>query len=138
MDNHLFDRFIDDTKDQSQAMHAFTDHQVHHLSNSCDNAQPLHNIVTYSSNTPPCLNEPTIQETPDEDEISSTSPNFNRPTIQETPNDDEISTTPPYFNALPIQETPDGDEIAHPVKERLVLKIRFLYHVSYFESTNLI
>jgi hypothetical protein len=88
-------------------------HHVHHLYNSCDNAQPLYNSVAESSSTPPHLNKPTIQETPDGDEISSTSPNLNRPTIQETPDGDEISIIPPYFNTLPIQEaTPDGDEIA--------------------------
>jgi hypothetical protein len=36
---------------------------------------------------------------------------LNRPTIQETPDRDEISITPPYFNKLPIQETPDGNQI---------------------------
>jgi hypothetical protein len=86
--------------------------ESHHLSNSCDNAQPLHNIGTDSSSTPPRLNKPTIQETPDGNEISSISPNSNRPTIQENPDGDEISITSPSFNALPIQETPDGDEIA--------------------------
>jgi hypothetical protein len=112
MESRLFDRLVDAIQDQSQAMYAFVECHVHHLSNSCDNAQPLHNSIAYSSSTPPRLNEPTIQETPDGDEISSTSPNLNRPTIQETLDGNEISTTPPYFNALPIQETPDGDEIA--------------------------
>jgi hypothetical protein len=122
MENCLFELFMDAMQDQSQAMYTFVDHHVHHLSDSCDNAQPLYNIVTDSSSTPPRLNEPTIQETPDDDEIISTSPNPNIPsiletpdgdipTIQETPDGDEISTTPPYFNALPIQETPDGNEI---------------------------
>jgi hypothetical protein len=111
MENHLSDRLMDAMQDQSQAMYAFVDRHVHHFSNSCDNAQPLHNSVTDSISTPPCLNEPTIQYTPDGDEISSTSPNLNRPTIQETPDGDEISITPPYFNALPIQETSDSDEI---------------------------
>jgi hypothetical protein len=110
---------MDAMQDQSQAMYAFVERHVHHLSNSCDNAQPLHNnIVDYIINAPD-LNEPTIQETPDGDEISSTSPNSNRPTIQETPDDDEISITPPYFNALPIQETPDGDEIAIPSERNI-------------------
>jgi hypothetical protein len=111
MENHLFDRLMDAMQDQSQAMYDFVDHHVHHFYNYCDNAQPLHTIVTDSSSNPPRLNEPTIQDTPDGDEISSTSPNLNRPTIQETPDDHEISITPPYFNALPIQETPDDDEI---------------------------
>jgi hypothetical protein len=85
------------------------------------------NHSTLSLHTPalplPFLNEPTIQDTQDGDEISSTSPNSNIPTIQETPDgdirtiqetpeDDESSIAPPYFNALPIQETPDGDQIA--------------------------
>jgi hypothetical protein len=111
MDNHLFDRLMDVMQDQSQAMYAFVDRHVHHFYNCCVNAQPLYNSVTDSSSNPPRLNEPTIQETPDGDEISSTSPNLNRPTIQETPDGDEIGITPPSFNALPIQETPDGDEI---------------------------
>jgi hypothetical protein len=111
MENRLFDRLMDIMQYQSQAMYAFVDRHVHHFSNCCDNAQPLHNIVTDSSITPPRLNKPTIQETPYDDEISITSPNLNRPTIQETPDGDEISITPPSFNALPIQETPDGDEI---------------------------
>jgi hypothetical protein len=110
MENRLFDRLMDAMQDQPQAMHAFVDHHVHHFSNYRDTAQPLHNSVKYSSSTPPCLKEPTIQYTPDDSEISSASPNLNRPTIQETPDDDEISITPPYFNALPIQETLDGDE----------------------------
>jgi hypothetical protein len=112
MENCLFDHLMDAKQDQSQSMYAFVDRHVHHFSNSCDNAQPLHNSVTDSSSTPPHLNEPTIQGTPDDNEISSTSPNLNRPTIQETRDRNEISITPPYFNALPIQETPDGDEIA--------------------------
>jgi hypothetical protein len=95
-------------------MYVFVDRHVHHLSNSCDNAQPLHNSVEDSSRNRTHLNEPTSQETPDGDEISSTSPNSNIPTIQETPDDDEISITPPYFNALPIQETPAGNETAIP------------------------
>jgi hypothetical protein len=111
MENRLFDRLMDVMQYQSQAMYAFVDHHVHHFSNCCDNAQPLHNIVTGSSSTPPRLNEPTIQETPDGNEISSPSPNLNRPTIQETPDGDDIGIIPPSFNALPIQETPDGDEI---------------------------
>jgi hypothetical protein len=50
MENRLFDRLMDAMQDQSQAMCAFVDHRhVHQLSNSCDNAQPLHNSVTYSS-----------------------------------------------------------------------------------------
>jgi hypothetical protein len=112
IENRLFDCLMDAMQYQSQAMYAFVDRHAHHLSNSCDNAQPLHNNITDSSSTPPHLNEPTIQETLDDNEISSTSPNLNRPTIQETPDGDEISITPPYFNALPIQETPDSDEIA--------------------------
>jgi hypothetical protein len=102
---------MDAMKDQSQAMYAFVDRHVHHFSNCCDNAQPLHNSVTESSSTPPRLNEPTIQETPDGDEISSTSPNLNTPTIRETPDGDEIGITPHYFNTLHIQETRDDDEI---------------------------
>jgi hypothetical protein len=42
---------------------------------------------------------------------------------------------------LPIQETPDGNEIATSSESNISLvlfKIRCLYHVSYFESTNLI
>jgi hypothetical protein len=119
MENRLFDRLMDAMQYQSQAMYAFVDRHVHHLSTSCDNAQPLHNIIAESSRNPPHLNEPTSQETPDGDEISSTSPNSNRPTIQETPDGDEISITPPYFNALPIQETPDGDEIAIPSERNI-------------------
>jgi hypothetical protein len=111
MENRLFDHFMDGMQDQSQDMYAFVDSHVHHLSNSCDNVQPLYNIVTDSSSTPPRLNEPTIQETPDGDEISSISPNLNILTIQETPDGDEIGIIPTSFNALPIQETPDGDEI---------------------------
>jgi hypothetical protein len=101
MENHLFDRLMDAIQDQIQAMYVFVDYHVHHLSNSCENAQPLHNSAADSSSSPPRLNEPTIQKTPYDDKISSTSPNLNRPTIQETPDGDEISTTPPYFNALP-------------------------------------
>jgi hypothetical protein len=113
MENRLFERLMDAMQDQSQAMYAFVDRHFHHLSNSCDNGQPLHNSIADSIRNLPHLNEPTIQETPDGDESSSTSsPNSNRPTIQETPDGDEISITPPYFNALPIQETPYGDEIA--------------------------
>jgi hypothetical protein len=111
MENRLFDRLMDVMQDQSQAIYAFVDHHVHHFSNCCDNAQPLHNSVTDSSSTPPRLNEPTIQETLDGDEISSTSPNLNIPTIQETADGDIIGIVPPSFNALPIQETPEGDEI---------------------------
>jgi hypothetical protein len=66
MENHLFDRFMGAMHDQYQAMYAFVDRNVHHLSNSCDNAQPLHTIITDASSTPPHLNEPTIQETPDD------------------------------------------------------------------------
>jgi hypothetical protein len=111
MENRLFDRLMDVMQDQSQSIYAFVDHHVHHFSNCCDNAQPLHNIVIDSSSTPPRLNEPTTQENPDGDEISSTSPNLNRPTIQETPDRNGIGITPPSFNTLPIQENPDGDEI---------------------------
>jgi hypothetical protein len=89
-------------QDQSQAMYAFVDHHVQHLSNYSDNAQPLHNSVADSISTPPRLNEPTIQENPDGNEFSSTSPNSNRSTIQETPDGDRPT----------IQETPDGDEIS--------------------------
>jgi hypothetical protein len=110
-ENRLFDRLMDIMQDKSQAMYAFVDRNIHHFSNSCDNAQPLHIIIKEYSSTPPRLSEPTIHDTPDGDEISSTSPNLNRPTIQETPDGEEISITPPYFNALPIQETPDGDEL---------------------------
>jgi hypothetical protein len=123
MENCLFDRLMDAMQYKSQSMYAFVDRHVHQLYNYCDKEQPLHNIVTYSSSTPPSLNEPTIPDTPYGYEISSTSPNSNRPTIQETPDgdiatiqetpdDDEIIITPPYFNALPIQETPYVDEIA--------------------------
>jgi hypothetical protein len=116
MENRLFGHLMDAMQDQSQAMYAFIDRHVHHFSNSCDNAQPLYTSVADSSSTPHRVNGPTIQETPDDDEISSTSPNSNIPTIQETPDGDrptiqdtpdgnKISITPPYFNALPIQET---------------------------------
>jgi hypothetical protein len=91
MENRLFDRLMDAMQDQSQAMYAFVDRHVHQFSNSCDDAQPLYNRVVDSSGNPPHLNEPTIQETPD---------------------GDEISITPPYLNALPIQETPHGNKIA--------------------------
>jgi hypothetical protein len=84
----LFDHLMDVVQDQSQSMYAFVDRHVHHFSNSCDNAQPLHNSFTYSSSTPPSLNKPTIKENLDGDEISSTSPNLNIPTIQETPDGD--------------------------------------------------
>jgi hypothetical protein len=119
MENHLFDCLMDAMQYQSQAMYAFVDRHVHHLYNSCDNAHPLHNSITDSISNHPHLNEPTSQETPDGDDISSTSPNSNIPTIQETPDGDEISFTPPYFNALPIQETPDGDEIAIPIERNI-------------------
>jgi hypothetical protein len=82
MENHLFDRLMDAMQYQSQAMYAFVDRHVHYLSNSCENTQPLHNSVADYIITPPHLNEPTIQETPDGNKISSTSPNSNRPTIQ--------------------------------------------------------
>jgi hypothetical protein len=114
MENRLFDRLFDAMKDQSQAMYAFTDHisphsneptiqetpdgdeisstpphsneptiqESHHLSNSCDNMQPLYNSFTNTNSTPPHLNKPTIQETPDGNEISSTPPHSNEPTIQ--------------------------------------------------------
>jgi hypothetical protein len=64
MENHLFDRLTGAMKDESQATYAFIDHiledrQVHHLSNSCDNAQPLHNIITDSSSPHPSLFERT-------------------------------------------------------------------------------
>jgi hypothetical protein len=121
--NLLFNHFMDVIQDQFQAMYAFVDRHGHHLSKSYDNAQPLHTIVTYSSSNPPCLNEPTIQETLYDDAIIITSPNSNIPTIQETPDSDiptiqetrdgdDIRIIPPYFNALPIQETQDGNEIA--------------------------
>jgi hypothetical protein len=74
MENHLFDNLMDAMQDQSQAMYAFVDHHVRHFSNSCDNAQPLYNSVADSSSNHPRLNEPTIQETPDDDKISSNSP----------------------------------------------------------------
>jgi hypothetical protein len=61
MENHLFDRLMDAMQAQSQAMYAFVDRHVHHLSNSCDNAQPLHNIIAEYSSTPPHLNEPTMR-----------------------------------------------------------------------------
>jgi hypothetical protein len=123
MENRLLHHLMDAMQDQSQAMYAFFDCHVHHLSNCCDNAQPLHNSISDSSSNPPHLNEPTSQETPDGDEISSTSPNSNRPTIQETPDGNEISITPPYFNALYTQETPYGDEIAIPSERNITLKI---------------
>jgi hypothetical protein len=107
MENHLFDCLMDAMQDQSQAMYTFVDHHVHHLSKSCDNAQPLYNSVSDSRSTPPHLNEPTIQYNPDGNNISSISPNLNKPTIQEIPDGEEISITPPYCKALPIQETPD-------------------------------
>jgi hypothetical protein len=65
MENRVFDCLMDAMQDQSQSMYAFVDRHVHHFSNYCDNAQPLHNIVVDSSSTPPHLNEPTIQDTPD-------------------------------------------------------------------------
>jgi hypothetical protein len=74
MENHLFDRLMDAMQDQSQAMYDFVDLHVHHFSNSCDNAQPLYNSVADSSSNHPHLNTPTIQETPDGDEISNNSP----------------------------------------------------------------
>jgi hypothetical protein len=65
MENPMFGSLMDAMQDQSQAMYAFVDRHVHHLSNSFDNAQPLHNSITYYINIPLRLNEPTIQETPD-------------------------------------------------------------------------
>jgi hypothetical protein len=119
MENCLFDRLMDAMQDQSQAMYAFVDCHVHHLSNSCDNAQPLQNSIADYRSNPPHLNEPTSQETLDGDEISSTSPNSNIPNIQETPDGNEISNTPLYFNALHIHENPDGDEIAIPSERNI-------------------
>jgi hypothetical protein len=119
MENRIFDRLMDSMQDQSQAMYVFVNRHAHHLSNSCDDAQPLHNSVADSSRNPLHLNEPTIQETLYGDEISSSSPNSNTPTIQEAPDGDEISITPPYFNALPIQETPYGDEIEIPSERNI-------------------
>jgi hypothetical protein len=98
MENYLFDNLMGAMQDQYQSVYAFIDRHVHHLSNSCDNVQPLHNSVADSISTPPCLNEPTIQETPD---------------------NDEISITPPYSNALPFQETPYGDGIATPSESEI-------------------
>jgi hypothetical protein len=136
MENRLFGRLFDATKDHSQSMYAFMDHiyphsntptinetqhddnkissthrhsnepviwESHHLSNYCDNTQPLYNSFTDTNITPPHLNEPTIKETPDGNQISSTSPHSNEPTIQESPDSDGISITPPYSNGLPIQ-----------------------------------
>jgi hypothetical protein len=65
MENHLFDRLCDAMKDQSQNMyefmnHALEDRQVLHLSNYCDNTQPLYNSFTATINIPPHLNETTI------------------------------------------------------------------------------
>jgi hypothetical protein len=97
-ENRLSDFLIDTMQYQSQSLYAFIDPHFHHLSNSCDNTQPLHNSVTDSISTPPRLNKPTIQENPD---------------------GNEISITPPYFNALPIQETPEGDEIATPSESNI-------------------
>jgi hypothetical protein len=88
MENYLFGRLFDAMKDQSQAMYAFMEHISPHS------------------------NEPTIQETPDDDEISRTPPHSNKPHIQESPDGDEIVITPPYMNELPMQETPDNGEIA--------------------------
>jgi hypothetical protein len=51
MENRLFDRLMDAMQYQSEAMYAFIGRHVHQLSNSCDNAQRLHNIVTDSSST---------------------------------------------------------------------------------------
>jgi hypothetical protein len=58
MENRLFDRLMDAMQDQSQAMYAVVERHVHHLSNSCDNAQPLHNSIADSSINLPHLNEP--------------------------------------------------------------------------------
>jgi hypothetical protein len=71
MESRLFNRLMDAMQDQYQAMYAFVDCHVHHFSNSCDNVQPLHYSVADSISNPPRWNEPTIQETPDGDEIST-------------------------------------------------------------------
>jgi hypothetical protein len=112
--NQLSKDISDDDEISSNPPHSNepTIQESHHLSNSCDNTQPLHNSFTYINSTPPHSKEPNIQETPDGDKVSSTPPDLNEPTIQESPDGDEISTTPPYSNKLPIQETPDGDEIS--------------------------
>jgi hypothetical protein len=67
MENRIFDRMMDAMQYQYQAMYVFVDRHFHHLSNSCDNAQPLHNSVEDSSRNRTHLNEPTSQETPDND-----------------------------------------------------------------------
>jgi hypothetical protein len=74
MENRIFDRLMDAMQNQSHAMYAFVDRHVHHFYNSCDNAQPLHNSIAESRSNPPLLNEPTIQETPNGDKISSNLP----------------------------------------------------------------
>jgi hypothetical protein len=74
MENHQFDCLMDAMQDQYQAMYAFVDLHVHHFSNSCDNAQSLYTSVADSISNHPRLNKPTIQETPDGNEISSNSP----------------------------------------------------------------
>jgi hypothetical protein len=86
--------------------------ESHHLSNSCDKTQSLHNSLIDTISTPPHLNGPTIQETPYSDDISRTPPHSNKPTIQESPDGDEICITPSYSNELPIQENPDSNKIA--------------------------
>jgi hypothetical protein len=40
-ENHIFDRLMDAMQDHYQSMYAFIDCHVHHLSNYCDNAQPV-------------------------------------------------------------------------------------------------
>jgi hypothetical protein len=46
-ENRLFDHLMDAMQYQSQAMYAFIDRHVDHFFNSCDNAKPMHNSVTY-------------------------------------------------------------------------------------------
>jgi hypothetical protein len=110
MENHLFYHLFDTMKHQPQAMYAFMDHgledhQVHHLANSCENTQPLHNSFTHTISTPPHSNGPTNQDI----------------RIDQLTKRLQTATQSQYKK-----------------KEIVVLKIRFLYHVSYFKSTNLI
>jgi hypothetical protein len=89
-------------KDQSQTMYAFLDHFSPHS------------------------NEPTIQETPDDNTISSTPPHSNGPTIQDLHHLSNYcgnmqplhssftytTSTPPHSNEPTIQETRDGNNIS--------------------------
>jgi hypothetical protein len=75
--------------------------ESHQLSNSCDNACN-HCIIALHTppvSTPPYSNGPTIQETPDDDEINSNPPHLNEPTNQLSKS---LQTTMTMKSASPI------------------------------------